>query len=117
MPYGTGPIADHARSAVIYRPDFAPTLALAHDTAPSEVEPEPVEFARLVQHLEAGELRACLADACSGGRKPCPCPDACRLSQSAESMAHYRKTARIAKWIFGGAMLAAFVYFLAAVAR
>jgi len=26
-----------------------------------------------------GDIRACLAEACNQGRKPCPCPDACRL--------------------------------------
>lgn len=26
------------------------------------------------------DLPACRADACSSGRKPCPCPDACRVA-------------------------------------
>ncbi len=50
----------------------------AADTAPCEVEP--AEFARLVQHLERGELAACTADACGQDHRRCPCPEACRLS-------------------------------------
>jgi hypothetical protein len=52
---------------------------LAHAAAGIEPQPEPVEFARLVQHLERGDLQQCSADACRQGRSPCPTPQACLL--------------------------------------
>ena len=67
MSYGHGPLADHVRSI--------------------DKSPEPVEFARLIQHIERGEIPACQADACGQDPTRCPCPDACRLS--ADSMRRY----------------------------
>lgn len=45
-----------------------------------DTPPEPGAFARLIQHLEAGELAACRADACGQDPSRCPAPDACRLA-------------------------------------
>lgn len=52
--YGHGPLAEHV---------------------------EPAEFARLIQHLDSGDLRfaGCRGD-CMQGRKPCSTPGACYIA-------------------------------------
>lgn len=45
---------------------YAPRRPMFSDTMPM---PAPADLAR----------PACSADACRGGRRPCPCPEACQL--------------------------------------
>ena len=40
-------------------------------------------------------LPACTANACSSGRKPCPCPDACRIPEGSRMAALWRLLDRI----------------------